>query len=514
MAFQMTGADGIYSDESFSSRGGRSRGRRPPGSFQHHSNTGPKPVQEYRVKKPKDETAVDTGHNQNASNVSDGDLKQLESSAALDSAMSSASLNSKESQLDETEVGSFACSNSKVRQVDKTEAHMVKAALDRSTLNLDVSSKYISTVHTESHLVQLVGANQPCREQSAKSIGSPGDPEHSDQSKQLLSSVALDSADTLSPFNPKERQLDEKGVHIDKMVVNGDSDQLSLEQCVKSVGCPGDPGHSDNQPAIKRFDICPPTTRGAIVLKPSLHSINRERRNADKRASEGQGEILEQGIVLLKGYLSVDDQVRIVKQCRQLGLGIGGFYQPGYRDGAKLNLKMMCLGKNWDPNTSRYGERRPDDGEKPPLIPDEFRQLVERAVKDSRSLVERNSKGSNVEKVIPWMSPDICIVNFYSKSGHLGLHQDKDESEESLKEGLPVVSFSIGDTGEFLYGDSRDENNAKKVLLESGDVLIFGGKSRHIFHGVRSVDPETAPKSLLLKTNIRTGRLNLTFRQY
>jgi alkylated DNA repair dioxygenase AlkB len=93
--------------------------------------------------------------------------------------------------------------------------------------------------------------------------------------------------------------------------------------------------------------------------------------------------------------------------------------------------------------------------------------------------------------------------------------QDKDESEQSIDEGLPVVSFSIGDTAEFLYGDERDVDKAKKVLLESGDVLIFGGKARNVFHGVNAIQPETAPSRLLEETNLRKpGRLNLTFRQY
>ncbi len=50
-----------------------------------------------------------------------------------------------------------------------------------------------------------------------------------------------------------------------------------------------------------------------------------------------------------------------------------------------------------------------------------------------------------------------------------------------------MVSFSIGDTAEFLYGDQRDVDKAEKVSLESGDVLVFGGESRHIFHGVASI---------------------------
>jgi alkylated DNA repair dioxygenase AlkB len=79
---------------------------------------------------------------------------------------------------------------------------------------------------------------------------------------------------------------------------------------------------------------------------------------------------------------------------------------------------------------------------------------------------------------------------------------------------LPVVSFSLGDTAEFLYGDVRDEGKVSRVDLESGDVLIFGGKSRLIFHGVSNMKPKTAPKWLMDETNLRPGRLNLTFRQY
>ncbi|KAJ7950765.1 Alpha-ketoglutarate-dependent dioxygenase AlkB [Quillaja saponaria] len=225
------------------------------------------------------------------------------------------------------------------------------------------------------------------------------------------------------------------------------------------------------------------------------------------------GIVLKSGMVLMKSYISVKDQVKILKTCRNLGLGSGGFYQPGYRDGAKLHLKMMCLGKNWDPQTSEYGDYRLIDGAKPPMIPPEFLQLVEKAIRDSHDLLAQDSKGINPEKILPWMSPNICLVNFYSENGRLGLHQDKDESEVSLREGLPVVSFSIGDSADFLYGDQRDVDKADKILLESGDVLIFGGSSRHIFHGVTAIHPNTVPKLLSEETNLRPGRLNLTFRQ-
>nr|GEV80471.1 oxoglutarate/iron-dependent dioxygenase [Tanacetum cinerariifolium] len=59
--------------------------------------------------------------------------------------------------------------------------------------------------------------------------------------------------------------------------------------------------------------------------------------------------------------------------------------------------------------------------------------------------------------------------------------------------GFPVVSISIGDSAQFVYGDSRDVDKANEVLLKLGDVLVFGGKSRHVYHGVKKVIPNSAP---------------------
>ncbi|KAL2462480.1 uncharacterized protein Fot_53717 [Forsythia ovata] len=277
-------------------------------------------------------------------------------------------------------------------------------------------------------------------------------------------------------------------------------------------------GRSNDSDSLQKgfsFDICVEKIGSVVKLKPPLLLKNREKRNEMKRRTEGENiKVLRSGMVLLKGYLPLMDQVKLVKMCRDLGLGSGGFYQPGYRDGAQLRLKMMCLGKNWDPETSAYSEERPTDGAKPPTIPAWFQQLVKGALKDSHAYLESITKVRNVEDILPSMSPNVCIVNFYTHSGCLGLHRDKDESQESLHKRLPVVSFSMGDSAEFLYGEHGDIDSAEKVVLESGDVLIFGGKSRHIFHGVSSVIPNTAPTALSEESNMRPGRLNLTFREY
>ncbi|WVZ61587.1 hypothetical protein U9M48_011439 [Paspalum notatum var. saurae] len=170
-------------------------------------------------------------------------------------------------------------------------------------------------------------------------------------------------------------------------------------------------------------------------------------------------------MVLLKGFVKPEDQIGMVRMCRQLGKGPGGFYRPSFKNGAKLNLWMMSLGKNWDPTLRSYGPTRPFDGAQAPTIPDAFKMIAQTT----------NSTASE----FPQINPDIYIVNYYTNSGKLGLHQDKDESESSLTKGLPFISISIGDTAEFLFGDTGDKDQATKINLESGDVLILGGESRH-----------------------------------
>ncbi|KAK6129481.1 hypothetical protein DH2020_036794 [Rehmannia glutinosa] len=292
------------------------------------------------------------------------------------------------------------------------------------------------------------------------------------------------------------------------------------------------PGPNIGEP----FDICSPETRESNPLKRSAngkhsgkrwvpkvqsaeendeqHKGNMEKNNNVDESVEEAEQVLRPGMVLFKRYIPISEQVEIVKRCRELGCGPGGFYRPGYEDGAKLRLYMMCLGLDWNPQTREYGERRQYDNVAPPDIPHEFASLVSRVLNDSHALIKREMKTINVEDILPPMSPDVCIVNFYTTTGRLGLHQDRDESKESLLKGLPVVSISIGDSAEFLYGDRRDVNEAEHVLLESGDVLVFGGASRHIFHGVKNIIPNTAPHGLLKHTKLRPGRLNLTFRKY
>jgi alkylated DNA repair protein (DNA oxidative demethylase) len=192
--------------------------------------------------------------------------------------------------------------------------------------------------------------------------------------------------------------------------------------------------------------------------------------------------------------LSLDEQRTLVERCRALMDGPAGGYTPTVRGGGKMRVRMMCLGRHWNPLTYTYTTTRADYDDAPVApVPEEWVTLASGAAA---------SAGFTLR-------PDICLINFYAGDGRMGLHQDKDESAASLAAGLPVVSISLGDTARFLFGGFTRREPVEPILLESGDLFVFGGPARLRYHGVARIAAGTAPPSLGLD-----GRFNLTFRQY
>lgn len=100
-------------------------------------------------------------------------------------------------------------------------------------------------------------------------------------------------------------------------------------------------------------------------------------------------------------------------------------------------------------------------------------------------------------------APQACLVNFYEPTARMGLHQDKDEDDLAA----PVLSVSLGDEALFRFGGTTRGGPTRSLRLSSGDVLVLGGASRLVFHGVDRIYPGT---STLLKGE---GRINLTLRR-
>ena len=98
----------------------------------------------------------------------------------------------------------------------------------------------------------------------------------------------------------------------------------------------------------------------------------------------------------------------------------------------------------------------------------------------------------------------------------MGLHQDKDEGAASLDAGLPVVSVSLGDTARFLFGGLRRRDPVESILLESGDVFVFGGPSRRRYHGCdaspRRHGPRVARPRRSIQPHVPAVRAGVTAR--
>ena len=98
--------------------------------------------------------------------------------------------------------------------------------------------------------------------------------------------------------------------------------------------------------------------------------------------------------------------------------------------------------------------------------------------------------------------PEACLINRYEPGAKLSLHQDRDENDRVA----PIVSVSLGLPAVFLWGGLKRADRPRRIRLESGDVVVWGGPARFIYHGV-------AP--LAEGEHVLTGRcrMNLTFRK-
>ncbi len=201
-----------------------------------------------------------------------------------------------------------------------------------------------------------------------------------------------------------------------------------------------------------------------------------------------------EGAIWMKGFLSLQQQREIAETARRIMEGPAGGYVPTVRGGGKMHVRMTSLGRHWNPLTYTYMATRADHDDAPVQpVPTEWVTLASRIAADAGFM----------------FTPDIALVNWYDAEGRMGLHQDKDEGPESIAQGKPVVSVSIGDTARFLFGGLKRKDPVDALLLESGDVFVFGGPARLRYHGVSRIIPGSGPPELGF-----SGRFNLTFREY
>jgi DNA alkylation damage repair protein AlkB len=202
---------------------------------------------------------------------------------------------------------------------------------------------------------------------------------------------------------------------------------------------------------------------------------------------------LHPGLFFLQNYIPPGEQRDLWDRCRALADGPVPMYSPIVRGGKKMSVQMLCLGRHWNAMTYSYESNRSDFDQLPaPAIPPEMVTLASEAAARTGFV----------------MTPDLCIMNFYDLDSRMGVHQDKDEGEDAIKAGVPIVSVSLGDTARFVVGGLTRKEPTAAIMLRSGDVIVMGGASRLRFHGVTRILAGTAPEGT------GPGRFNLTFRQY
>jgi alkylated DNA repair protein (DNA oxidative demethylase) len=146
-----------------------------------------------------------------------------------------------------------------------------------------------------------------------------------------------------------------------------------------------------------------------------------------------------------------------------------------------------ALGWTTDRRGYRYAAVDPLTGQPWPAMP----ELLSRLARDAAEAAG-----------FAGFRPDACLVNRYEPGARLALHQDKDEQDY----GAPIVSVSLGMAARFLFGGLERAQPTQKVLLQHGDVVVWGGADRLRYHGVMPLQGDAHPR-------LGLQRINLTFRR-
>ena len=207
-----------------------------------------------------------------------------------------------------------------------------------------------------------------------------------------------------------------------------------------------------------------------------------------------RGELLP-GAVLVSGWLDGGAQRALAAAFRRWAEPPAGLRHPRMPTGHLMSVQSVCLGWHWRPYVY---SRTADDTDGAPVkpLPPELAALARAAVAEAYGVESAAAKR---------FAPDAAIVNLYAPGARLGLHRDAEEPSEA-----PVVTLSLGEACVFRLA-SVERRSAPFLDLEfrSGDLIVFGGPNRRIYHGVPKLLPGTAPEGL----GLSPGRLSITLRE-
>ena len=199
-------------------------------------------------------------------------------------------------------------------------------------------------------------------------------------------------------------------------------------------------------------------------------------------------ERLEPGAVLLRGFAAAEAAALVATvEAIAVSAPFRRMTTPG---GYVMSVAMTnCGAAGWitDRRGYRYGARDPESDAPWPAMPPLFAALAARAA---------------LAGGFAGYAPDSCLINRYEPGARLSLHQDRNERDFAQ----PIVSVSLGLPATFLWGGLKRTQRPRRIPLASGDVVVWGGPARLVFHGVDPLPDGTDPLT-------HRARFNLTFRK-
>jgi alkylated DNA repair protein (DNA oxidative demethylase) len=199
-------------------------------------------------------------------------------------------------------------------------------------------------------------------------------------------------------------------------------------------------------------------------------------------------EAIADGAMLLRGFCRpIQHDLLIAIQGITAQSPFRRMVTPG---GYQMSVAMTnCGSVGWvsDRSGYRYDSNDPVTGKPWPKMPAIFRELAGQAA---------------AQAGFAGFRPEACLINRYEPGTRLSLHQDRDERNYHE----PIVSVSLGLPAIFLWGGLKRSDKTSRYRLQHGDVVVWGGPSRLVFHGVA---PLTDSEHALLGRQ----RINLTFRK-
>lgn len=191
----------------------------------------------------------------------------------------------------------------------------------------------------------------------------------------------------------------------------------------------------------------------------------------EREGDESAVEVLQPDVVLLHGFaLPTEAAILAAIDAVVRQAPFRHMLTPG---GLRMSVAMTNCGElGWvsDRSGYRYQAFDPISGAKWPPMPACVRDLAA----ESAALAG-----------FPAFVPDACLVNRYEAGSRLSLHQDKDERDFSA----PIVSVSLGVAAVFQLGGAQRTDRAQRVPVRHGDVLVWGGRARLLYHGVLPLKP-------------------------